>query len=177
MADSQRRFLELFRAEFGQRFGARTSWHTGQVAANTAGLTPQTALRRGGLSRAGEVFEIGDLRCDLPSQTVIVEYESDAIAIHNLLKYWPYLRGELNVQPAQPLMLCHFSNWASYGSHRDLWEWLCSRMTDDMALTVPFQAKQFDHWKDDIDRRRASISAALDWIGSATFHAERAADR
>lgn len=84
--------------------------------------------------------------------------------VRNLIKYWPYLRGELTRKPTMPVLLCHFSNWLSYGSYRDLWEWLYQRMKSDPALIVPIEAKQFDHWQSDLEPATLSVTEALEWI-------------
>jgi len=149
---------------FTDRFGARVAWAGGQGEANTAALRRDSTLRRIGPIRPGENFEIGDLRCDLDAFTLVVEYESGAIAVHNLLKYWPYLRGDLSRRPSREILLCHFSDWVSYGSHRDLWQWLLRQMQTDPTLLVPLRARQFDHWGADFERCGRSITDALDWI-------------
>ena len=164
MGTHQQEFLERFKVVFSARFPEKTAWSGGQVLANTSGLEPDLLLRRDGVPRRGERFELGDLRCDIGNSTVIVEYESDAMAVHNLLKYWPYTRGELATTPVNSIILCHFSNWSSYGSYRDLWEWLLKRIAEDSSHKVEFMARQFDHGGTDSERAGRSLSQAIDWI-------------
>jgi hypothetical protein len=123
-------------------------------------------LRRDGQFRAGERFELGDLRCTVGNIMVVAEYESGAVTLHNLLKYWPYLRGEMTSRPPCAILLCHFSSWSSYGSYRDLWNWLALRMCADSSLLVKFTARQFDHWDDDLAAADKSILGCLNWLDS-----------
>jgi hypothetical protein len=55
-------------------------------------------------------------------------------------------------------VVCHFSSWSSYGSYRDLWNWLASRMKEDRSLLVKFTARQFDHWGADLALGEQSIA-------------------
>ena len=164
MGSPQQAFLSRFRAALAVRFPDATDWGGGQVIVNGAALKPQVSLRRGGTLRAGERFELGDLRCSVGRVAIVIEYESCGVAVHNLLKYWPYLRGELSACPSSPVVLCHFSDWSSYGSYRDLWEWLASRIAADPTRQVRFVARQFDHWGSDLEAGERSIVAALDWL-------------
>ena len=164
MGNRQLDFLSGFREAFQARLRGEVLWGGGQTATNTAGLQPDLLLRRDGRRRTGERFELGDLRCDISVSTVVVEYESGAMAVHNLLKYWPYLRGELGAVPTRPILLCHFSDWSSYGSYRDLWQWLLNRMKEDSYRRVEFHARQFDHGGTDVERANRSLSEALDWL-------------
>ena len=168
MGSVQQAFLENFRASFSALVAGSVEWTGGQILANTGVLPAHETLRRGGRFKSGERFELGDLRGDLMRTTLIVEYESSAIAVHNLLKYWPLLRGESSWLPRLPIVMCHFSDWSSYGSHRDLWQWAYERMSAYDALVVSFRARQFDHWGRDLDRAAEAITEAVAWMLSAT---------
>jgi hypothetical protein len=174
MGVPQQQFLTRLRTALTTRFPSATGWAGGQGIANTAALKGDASLRRGGVLRYGERFELGDLRCTAGSATIVVEYESEGVALHNLLKYWPYLRGELSARPRSAIILCHFSSWHSYGSYRDLWNWLASRMQDDRSLLVKFTARQFDHWGTDLASAEKSIAACMDWIESEALQAATA---
>lgn len=169
MGMPQQEFLARLRAALTAGFSAASDWSGGQIASNCASLAPVTSLRRNGPIRSGERFELGDLRCRIGSVDVVVEYESEGVALHNLLKYWPYLRGEMSSRPSSPILLCHFSNWSSYGSYRDLWEWTAARMTADPALLVKFAARQFDHWGAELDESEASMAGCVEWLKSEAF--------
>jgi hypothetical protein len=141
-------FRRSFKVEFAKRFGLEPVWHESQDKDNKASMLKKQAIyRREGLIRPNEGFELGDLRCDYRGRTIIVEYDSEGLEVHNLLKYWPYLLGELSERPSQPLILCHFSSWHSYGSRRDLWRWLLDRMQKDIdpRMQVQLVADQFDN--------------------------------
>ena len=105
--------LKPFRESFEKRFGANIRWAGGQVAGNFANLPRIPALRRHGKTSRAERFELGDLRAHMCGWTVVVECDAAGASVHNLLKYWPYLRGELDVKPQQTVLLCHFSSWSS----------------------------------------------------------------
>jgi hypothetical protein len=160
----QQKFLSRMQAALADGFPAATEWTGGQIIANCAAIKPDESLRRGGYVRRGERFELGDLRCLIGTTAIIVEYESGAIALHNLVKYWPYLRGVLSSRPQFDVVLCHFSSWSSYGSYRDLWNWQARQMSDDGALLVKFTARQFDHGDADLAAADKSISKCLEWI-------------
>lgn len=164
MGIRQSDFLERFKRAFEDRFPEEVAWSGGQGAANTAGLVPDPQLRRKGKLRSRERFELGDLRCDFRNTTVIVEFDSEPVAVHNLVKYWPYIRGELDSVPTSPIVLCHFSNWSSYGSYRDLWKWLIARIGEDRTRKVEFQGRQFDHGGSDRGKEAGSVSEALAWL-------------
>jgi hypothetical protein len=138
----------------------------GQRSGNTAGLPEDPVLRAVGAVGSQEAYELGDLRADDGARTIIVEYDGEGPSLINLAKYWPYVRGELSATPSLPIALCHFSSWASYGSHRLLWQWLLARMREDQSRVVDFQAQQFDHARDDSVRRRDQIQNALQWLRS-----------
>jgi hypothetical protein len=108
--------------------------------------------------------------------TVIIEFESRELPLSNILKYWPYLRGELSAKPMQPILVCHFSDWWSYATRRDLWEWTLSRMQADQGRLVEIEGKQFDHGGSDHLLRASSIYSAIEWIDSVV-KASRAATR
>jgi len=166
MGKLQDNFVTAFKEAFSQKFDSSVIWTSGQVRGNLAYLPPVLDLRRGGKSRSGEQFELGDLRVDFSGCTIIIEYDSGGVGIQNLLKYWPYLRGELNIQPKLPLVLCHFSSWASWGSYRDLWAWLLSRIQADAGLIVEINGRQFDNGEGDLPWQNDAIQKALDWLST-----------
>jgi hypothetical protein len=170
-------FLTRLRTALTDRFPSATGWVGGQGIANTAALKADASLRRGGLLRSGERFELGDHRCTVGSATIIAEYESEGVALHHLLKYWPHLRGEMSTRPHSAIILCHFSSWSSYGSYRDLWNWLASLMKEDRSLLVKFTARQFDHWGADLASGEQSIAECLDWIESEALQVATASPR
>lgn len=164
-------FRDRFIERFQQRFGNFNNWIRSQGKANCAALLPNYQLKRiGCLPRADEAFEIGDLRADFAHCTLIVEYDSGAISLSNLLKYWPYVRGEVApLSPRQPIVLCHFSSWRSYASYRYLWEWTLGRIQQDPFAKVAITGKQFDHCGDPGSKMVTAIDCAalehaLDWI-------------
>lgn len=120
--------MSLFKDAFASRFGNSVYWTGGQIAGNVAQLPGIAELCRGGVLHRMEQFEIGDLRGNYNGRTLVIEYEQKQLPLSNLVKYWPYVRGELNVKPECPIVLCHFSNWWSYGTYRDLWNWVMLRM-------------------------------------------------
>jgi len=65
-----------------------------------------------------------------------------------------------------PILICHFSDWWSYATRRDLWEWTLSRMQTDQNRMCEIKGKQFDHGGNDQQVRASSIASAIDWIGS-----------
>ncbi len=156
----QAAFIKEFKAAFETRFAASFIWSGGQRQSNVAALAPHPKVRRDGCVKLGECFELGDLRSELTSHTLVVEFESGAIAVHNLVKYWPYILGELEKAPTRPIVLAHFSNWNSYGSHRNLWEWVQTRMVGK----TPFIARQFDHWGSDAAARSREFESCFGWI-------------
>jgi hypothetical protein len=185
MALTQTTFLAEFRAAMEAEAGARLTWSGGQQASNTAGFTEPPARRREVGRRDGERFELGDVTTELHGHRVVVEFESDSLPVSNLLKYWPYLRGELTVTPSVPLVICHFSNWRSYATRRDLWEWAVVQIQADPRRLVPLFARQFDHWGTDASLRTRSIKEAAAWVhevaragtaSTATIRARAATD-
>jgi hypothetical protein len=164
MGKTQTAFLDQFASSFSTRTGVDVAWAGGQVVANTAGLPFNGALRRPGPPKAAERFELGDLTATVGDCRVIIEFESAEVPLSNLLKYWPYVRGELGSQPSQRLIICHFSDWWSYATRRELWEWTLGRMKADPQRVVDVDGRQFDHWGDDTERRSESILQAVDWI-------------
>jgi len=76
-------------------------------------------------------FQFGDLRVETPQCTVVVEAES-AGGITNLAKDWPLLRAK----PTKRFVLAHLFNLGSdgdYTAHRMLWDFLVTRMRDDLG--------------------------------------------
>ena len=82
-------------------------------------------------------FERADVRCNVGNSTIIVEYESDGIATHNLVKYWPFLREGSQAAPRLRFCFATSRDWVTYGSYRDLWDWLALQI---MAI----QPSRFD---------------------------------
>src|SRR3989442_6092194 len=164
MGDRQSAFLLDFAVAFHRHFGTDFSWNGGQAFDNTAGLLTHKAGRRAVGVRKAERFELGDLTTVFRGHKIIVEFESKQVPISNLLKYWPYLRGELSTKPSNPVLLCHFSDWWSYAVNRDLWEWTISRMQADSGCLVGVTGCQFDHGGKDLSLRCSSIEAALLWL-------------
>jgi hypothetical protein len=166
-------FRPLFKDAFKGAFGIPVQWLHGQIAGNTAHLPFQPELKRPGKKRhTGEVFELGDLRADIKGWTVIVEYDSGAVPIHNLAKYWPFIRGELlqvdgvRLEPTLPILFCHFSSYQSYATYRHLWDWTLRMMQSDRAAKVQIHGKQFDHKGDEIDApaRPEAILESIAWL-------------
>lgn len=81
-----------------------------------------------------------------------------------MLKFWPYIRKELDYVPNFPIIFYHFSDWKSYGSYWDLWKWTYSLIEDDKNIGVDFKAQQFDTGGSDKKLRNENIQAALDWV-------------
>jgi hypothetical protein len=52
-----------------------------------------------------QAFQLGDLRVETPSTTIVVEYES-AAGLTNLVKYWPLLASNLG-PPAKRFVIVH----------------------------------------------------------------------
>ncbi len=164
MGKTQTAFLNQFERAFKERTGVDVTWVGGQVVANTATLPFNGALRRPGPRKTAERFELGDLTATLGACRVVVEFESAEVPLSNLLKYWPYVRGELDARPSHRLVICHFSDWWSYATRRELWDWTLERMKADPQRVVDVDGRQFDHWDDDAERRSESILQAIDWI-------------
>ena len=162
MGQQQQRFLEHFKGEFERRFSEHVDWTGGQKKGNRGRLHCKRGPRRLAKPNPGEHFELGDLRGKFGDYTIIVEFDSAGPDLRNLLKYWPYVRGETAPTPSLPLLLCHFSGWSSYGAYRDLWQWVLERMQNDCPGRL--HAKQFDHWDDDKNARERSVCEAIDWL-------------
>src|SRR6266853_1513902 len=152
MGKRQSELLLRFQAALSSRFANATEWEGGQGRRNTAAfLEPIASHRRPGQKVHWlERLELGDRSCTVGSTRIILEYESGGVNLTNLLKYWPYLRGELSKVPSSAIALCHFSGWLrNYPMYRDLRAWLYERMATDPDLRVGFVARQFDHWGQD----------------------------
>lgn len=161
----QNQFLAQFQLGFENRFGDQGKVLGGQRVENVSSLPSRLELYRDGRApHQGERFELGDLRIELPTRTVIVEFDADRVGVGNLLKYWPYLRGELSVGPHLPILLCHFSSWSSNASSRHLWDWLYEQMIADREQRVGFVARQFDHCEVVNEHGVKAIVEALDWV-------------
>ena len=165
MGEKQTQFVARARTALKSRFPNAVDWAGGQGTANTVALQRRASLRRLGPSRPGERFERADVRCNVGNSTIVVEYDSGGIATHNLVKYWAYLRGEMSSSPSSAIILCLFWSWVTYGSYRDLWDWVANHMMDP-TLKVRFAARQFDHWDADIVKGDQSIAECLDWVES-----------
>ena len=164
MGQTQTAFLVEFSAHFDADLSVPPRWFGGQGKSNTARLETHRAGRRGNIYNSSERFELGDLTANINGHKVVIEFESKQIPIQNLLKYWSYLRGELSTKPDSPVIICHFSDWWSYGINRDLWEWTLSQIQRDHTCIVPIQGKQFDHGGSDIQARQHSIREAVQWV-------------
>lgn len=164
MGSLQTLFLTQFQNALANSSAASCLWLGGQTTGNFGYLTRNPELRRNGKVRQDERFELGDLRTELGGYSLVIEYDSGGVSLSNLLKYWPFLRGELNVPPQHPLLLCHFSDWKSWGSYRDMWQWLLSRMQADSECLLPIYARQFDHGAQDIKLREQAIQDAVNWV-------------
>jgi hypothetical protein len=173
MGQPQSEFLKCFQVAFSEKFGDESvRWTGGQISSNVARLPPDRLLRRNGLLKAGEQFEIGDLRTDFCGKTLIIEFDSKQVPLSNLVKYWPYITNDLNVAPRYPVVLCHFSDWWSYGTYRDLWAWTLKRMQSDERRLVEISGRQFDHGGADATLRSQGMNEAICWIEEqvATTH-------
>ncbi len=168
MGSTQTSFVTEFASAFQRRTGIDVVWAGGQATTNTAALPFNEALRRPGPAKKAERFELGDIAASVGRYRVIVEFEWAQVPLSNLLKYWPYVRGELAIRPSSPIVICHFSDWWSYATRRDLWEWTLARMKADTDKLVEIEGRQFDHWGADQQRRSQSMEAAIDWIVSIT---------
>lgn len=178
MATLETKFLEEFKSSFenDKRFMANTLvWLQGNTKENTAHLKLDESieLRRAGFSKKqSEQFELGNLRTSFKDWTIIVEHDNDGILLANLLKYSAFVKGMLDVSPSTPnVLLCHFSSWRSYGTHRDLWQWIKPQIENDNKNKHRFVACQFDHGFDKTgiknqELRNANIKKALNWISS-----------
>ena len=161
----QTNFLLEFTDAFREQFGSEYRWDGGQAFENTASLVTHISRRRSVGVRKAERFELGDITTNFLGWKIIVEFESKELPLSNILKYWPYIRGELSITPEYPILLCHFSDWWSYATRRDLWEWTLSRMQADPAKLFDIKGQQFDHGGNDTDLRIQSIETAIKWIG------------
>ena len=169
MGKWQNDFLEAFKSQFGATVSPRVTWVKGQCAKNKMGLPRCVELRRPGAAAKAETFEVGDLRGDWNGWTVMVECDFDGVSVQNLVKYWPYIRGDMVGRlPESPVIVLHFSDWRSYGSYRDLWKWALTRMQEDPHKKVEIRASQFDHWGHDRSRWPLEVQKALAWLEQQT---------
>ncbi len=166
MGLTQSSFLSEFTRAFNESRQQDILWAGGQAAGNCAAFVSPYSCRRKTGVRTAERFELGDATASYLGWKIIVEFERKELPLSNILKYWPYVRGELSAKPTQPLLICHFSNWWSYATRRDLWEWTLSRMQADEGQLVAIEGKQFDHGGSDKLIRSSSISSAISWIDS-----------
>ena len=166
MGLTQSSFLADFKQAFNMQAEQKVHWSGGQAAENCAAFVSPYPCRRAVGTKTTERFELGDATMSYFGWKVIIEFESKELPLSNILKYWPYLRGELNTKPLQPLIICHFSDWWSYATRRDLWEWTLSSMQADEGRLVEVKGKQFDHGGSDQSLRVSSIYSAIEWIDS-----------
>lgn len=129
-------------------------------------ITPHLDLRRDGKIKPKEEFEFGDIRANIRNRTLIVEYDGDGVPLSNLMKFWPYATNELDtskldIPPTPYLIICHFTDWKSWGAYRDLWYWLMDRM--EILTKRRIVGRQFDIGEDD-KRSENEIKRALKWI-------------
>ena len=89
MGTRQQSFVSEFQRSFELRIGVPDRWFGDQTDENCATLPAIAELRRGGRAMPNERFELGDRRCDFAGWTVLAEFESSAISLHNLVKYVP----------------------------------------------------------------------------------------
>lgn len=164
MGTTQTTFLLEFGNAFRRSFQDEVAWTGGQATANTASLLTNQSGRRGGKYNKAERFELGDLTAVVRGCKVVIEFESKQVPISNLLKYWPYLRGELSTKPESPVIICHFSDWWSYGIYRDLWQWTLCQMQGDKQCLHSVDGRQFDHGGSNDELREKSINEALVWL-------------
>ncbi|MEO7963599.1 MAG: hypothetical protein ABIT38_06775 [Gemmatimonadaceae bacterium] len=175
MGLTQWNFLAEFQQAFSSPAPLELHWSGGQSAANCAAFASPYPCRRAGGSKSTETFELGDATTSYFGWKIIIEFENKELPLSNILKFWPYLRGELTTRPTQPILLCHFSDWWSYATRRDLWEWTLSRMLADQDKLVDIVGKQFDHGGPDSSLRASSITRALDWIDTVEREGRAAA--
>jgi len=165
MAGPQATFLQAFCEAFDKAFGP-AEWETSRqrTVGEFCARCRNKKYRRSSMLRANEAFELGDLRARWRDSVVVVEYDREGVDTHNLVKYWPYLRGDLAVVPPTRLLLCYFSDWRSWGSSRDLWAWVYQRIRDDSACKGRLMAEHFDHGKDSEEMRTTGIGEALGFL-------------
>ncbi len=165
MASKQNEFLGIFKETFSARVdGDHSDWTGGQIKSNVAGLDPILRVRRNGEAKKGESFELADLKTTYRKKLVIIEYDVKKLPLSNLLKYWPYIIGDLDKSPNQDIIICQFSDWYSYASYRDLWEWTLKKMKVDPERKVNIVGMQFDHGGDDKKVCSLAINSSIDWI-------------
>lgn len=167
MGKPQDEFCNSFRQAFHSRFGDAV-WIGGQLSANMIALPGAAHLRRGGLIKQSEKIELGDLRLTFRNVDVMVEYESGKASPYNIVKHWPYLRGDLSIKPERPTLLCCFCDWWSYGAIRDVSQWIMTMMENDPGCRV--KVRMFDHeLRTGVPgASEKAIVEALDWIDEAT---------
>jgi hypothetical protein len=163
MGKVQEKFLDEFAKVFCKK-APNVAWNGGQIKNNMARFSKYLAERRENTHEKSERFELGDLTTDFKGHKIVIEFDSSGVAISNLLKYWPYLRGELSVEPKLPIVICHFSNWSSYGAYRDLWQWTLHQIQQDAQCRHQISGRLFDHWGNDHLLRSHSIAQAVGWV-------------
>ena len=163
MGHLQSGFIAEFKKSFAARFDIEPLWGGGQTLDNCARLRERPSLRRNGIYKKSERFELGDLIATINGHKLIVEYDGSGVALHNLVKFWPYINNQMDQEPECPIIMCHFSDWGSYGAYRDLWAWMNDKM-QQYPKSQMFKAQQFDHGKHDDTIRNKSIKDALDWL-------------
>jgi hypothetical protein len=84
-----------------------------------------------------EAFQFGDIRIETPTRTLLIEIERDGqgVSLVNLLKYWPWLKGEAGKPPTKPVTMLHV--WgSSYPTSKVLWRRLKSELLDRASFVV-----------------------------------------
>lgn len=82
-------------------------------------------------------FEFGDIRIETPTHTLLIEIEGEGqgASLVNLLKYWPWLKGEAGNPPTKPVVMFHI--WAeSWPTHKVLWRRLKRELLDPAPFVV-----------------------------------------
>lgn len=144
--------------------GNHSAWIEGQSKNNVASLQPILEVRRDRKVKRGEAFELADLKTDYRGKTIIVEYDVKQLPLTNLIKYWPYITNELDKTPINDVFICQFSDWWSYASYRDLWEWSMEKMRVEPKRIVNVDGRQFDHGGENKVIQAKSIKQAVDWF-------------
>jgi hypothetical protein len=81
MAIKQEEFLIAFCNRFERTFGAQSGWYGGQKLNNKGELPKRLELRRNGIARPNEGFELGDRRLPLRQFNVVVEFDSGCVGL------------------------------------------------------------------------------------------------
>ena len=140
-------------------------WMIGQRIENTSLFTHvYESLRRGQGPWRAERIEIGDMRAEYNGWTIMIEYDNYKLTLSNLMKLWLFSTGKMDVQPKQPIIICYFSDWKSYGSQRDIAEWFMTEFDKNKKKKVKIFFKQFDNLGKDSKSSKPTILQSFDWI-------------